>query len=270
MTYDPNTRQVGGDHYKRVGMQHWDLAALADAGYFAGQVTKYTERHAKKNGRQDLEKALHFAEKMHSLNTETFGEGHTDGWGRSRSVFKRMERRAVQKRPVSQEVIQAIRDYAVDSGLTAIQERIFELCFLQPHKTEDIVLLCKKHLDREYGPTLVQDAPVALDPPPMREGPIPAVAFGREGVDYAHAPRQANIFDADGAYHPGTPEDGGHYARDAELDSPPEETPLPPEVESALTQDLQALMDEQLHEQASAAEVVAPFKPKRGGVKQRG
>lgn len=58
-----NDRQVGGEHYK-TKYQHWDFAADATLGYFEGQITKYILRHAKKKGREDLEKAHHFAQKL--------------------------------------------------------------------------------------------------------------------------------------------------------------------------------------------------------------
>lgn len=57
-----NDRQVGGSHYA-AGYQHWDLVAEVELGYFEGQITKYVARHAKKHGKPDLEKALHFSEK---------------------------------------------------------------------------------------------------------------------------------------------------------------------------------------------------------------
>lgn len=57
-----NERQVGGAHYMD-GYQHWDMAVDFQLGYFPGQITKYITRHRKKNGRQDVEKALHFLDK---------------------------------------------------------------------------------------------------------------------------------------------------------------------------------------------------------------
>lgn len=64
-----NDRQVGGKHYQdAVGhcpscggdIQHWDL--YANSPYLVGQVTKYVTRE--KNGVQDLEKAMHFLQKL--------------------------------------------------------------------------------------------------------------------------------------------------------------------------------------------------------------
>ena len=61
-----NEKQVGGEHYKSA-IQHWDYAASHEFDYFQGQITKYVTRWKKKNGLQDLEKALHFLEKYIEL-----------------------------------------------------------------------------------------------------------------------------------------------------------------------------------------------------------
>lgn len=58
-----NSKQVGGSHYA-AAYQHWDLVVDLEVPYLEAQIIKYTERHSKKNGRQDLEKARHFAEKL--------------------------------------------------------------------------------------------------------------------------------------------------------------------------------------------------------------
>lgn len=62
MNAPANATQVGGDHY-RTQWQHWDFVIAMHLGYFEGQITKYVTRHAKKNGLQDVEKALHYAQK---------------------------------------------------------------------------------------------------------------------------------------------------------------------------------------------------------------
>lgn len=58
-----NDYQVGGDHYL-AKFQHWDLAAENRLGYFEGQVTKYLTRWRRKNGTQDLDKAMHYLQKL--------------------------------------------------------------------------------------------------------------------------------------------------------------------------------------------------------------
>ena len=58
-----NSTQVGGDHYK-TAYQHWDLVLVTGMGYLEGQATKYAIRWRKKNGIEDLRKALHFLKKL--------------------------------------------------------------------------------------------------------------------------------------------------------------------------------------------------------------
>lgn len=58
-----NTRQVGGTHYA-ASTQHWDMAIACKLGYMEGQITKYISRWRKKHGVQDLQKALHFLDKL--------------------------------------------------------------------------------------------------------------------------------------------------------------------------------------------------------------
>lgn len=68
-----NDRQVGGDHYKVGGEEHWDRVNRLGLDYFQGQITKYVERWKQKNGIEDLRKAQHFLEKYIELNTQEKG-----------------------------------------------------------------------------------------------------------------------------------------------------------------------------------------------------
>ncbi len=58
-----NERQVGGAHYKTGSIQHWDLMVDHDIDYLRGCATAYIARHRRKNGAEDLEKAVHFLQK---------------------------------------------------------------------------------------------------------------------------------------------------------------------------------------------------------------
>jgi hypothetical protein len=60
-----NAKQVSGTHYKMQNgaVEHWDMVVQHKLNYFEGAITKYVMRARKKNGKQDLEKALHFLEK---------------------------------------------------------------------------------------------------------------------------------------------------------------------------------------------------------------
>ena len=63
-----NERQIGGNHYKKGGEEHWDRQwRLYGGGYFVGCITKYVERYHEKSGVQDLQKAQHFLDKLIEL-----------------------------------------------------------------------------------------------------------------------------------------------------------------------------------------------------------
>ena len=65
--------QEGGDHYQ-AEYQHWDFVLEAEIGYLAGNATKYISRWRKKNGVQDLLKALSYIDKM--IATRETSEWH--------------------------------------------------------------------------------------------------------------------------------------------------------------------------------------------------
>lgn len=55
--------QEGGDHYQ-AEYQHWDWVHDIGMGYLPGNATKYVSRWQKKNGLQDLKKAMTYIDKM--------------------------------------------------------------------------------------------------------------------------------------------------------------------------------------------------------------
>jgi hypothetical protein len=52
--------QIGGDHYRTMVIQPVTFIHANGLGFIEGSVIKYVCRHRAKNGRQDLEKAIHF------------------------------------------------------------------------------------------------------------------------------------------------------------------------------------------------------------------
>ncbi len=62
-----NDTQVGGDHY-RCEYQHWDFIEGNGIGYLEGCATKYVTRWRDKGGVGDLEKAVHYVEKLMELH----------------------------------------------------------------------------------------------------------------------------------------------------------------------------------------------------------
>ena len=59
-----NEQQHGGDHYKQNGIEPWDYIIENDLRYCEGNVVKYVTRHREKNGLEDIEKAIHYLEKI--------------------------------------------------------------------------------------------------------------------------------------------------------------------------------------------------------------
>lgn len=59
-------RQVGGDHYKKApsNMQPWDIIDAWGLDFYAGSVLSYLLRHPSKGGKEDLQKARHYLDKM--------------------------------------------------------------------------------------------------------------------------------------------------------------------------------------------------------------
>jgi hypothetical protein len=63
-----NTRQVGGDHYKKLGIEPWEvmeglLTREEFIGFLKGSAIKYAMRQGLK-GSDDAEKARHYIQKL--------------------------------------------------------------------------------------------------------------------------------------------------------------------------------------------------------------
>lgn len=80
-TTGANARQVGGSHYKKE-YEHWDWVEDIGLGYVEGCATKYVTRWRSKDGRKDLEKALHYTDKTIELARDSNREN------RVRTTFK--------------------------------------------------------------------------------------------------------------------------------------------------------------------------------------
>jgi len=64
-----NASQVGGEHYKFLSPQPWDVIAQWHLGFFEGCALKYLARWRLKNGVEDLRKARHYLDKLIELNS---------------------------------------------------------------------------------------------------------------------------------------------------------------------------------------------------------
>lgn len=59
-----NDKQVGGNHYKGNAIEPWDFIASNNMGFLDGNAVKYISRYKQKNGVEDLQKAIHYLEKL--------------------------------------------------------------------------------------------------------------------------------------------------------------------------------------------------------------
>jgi hypothetical protein len=64
-----NNFQVGGDHYAKNAIQPWDYIVANELGYLEGNIVKYITRWRDKGGLQDIDKVIHYAQKLKEVET---------------------------------------------------------------------------------------------------------------------------------------------------------------------------------------------------------
>jgi hypothetical protein len=64
-------KQVSGNHYKDFNIQPVEFINANGIGYLEGNVIKYVCRWRKKNGLEDLDKAIHYLELLKELYNDT-------------------------------------------------------------------------------------------------------------------------------------------------------------------------------------------------------
>ncbi len=80
-----NNKQVGGSHYRtETQTQHWDFVEINRLGYLEGCATKYLARSRTKHATlelqtEDLEKTIHYCEKIQSLYLSGYKKNHRRG-----------------------------------------------------------------------------------------------------------------------------------------------------------------------------------------------
>jgi hypothetical protein len=55
-------KQVGGSHYAEMVIQPIEFITLNNLDFLQGNIIKYICRHKKKNGADDIKKAIHYCE----------------------------------------------------------------------------------------------------------------------------------------------------------------------------------------------------------------
>lgn len=136
-----NDRQVGGSHYVSA-IQHWDMVVKWHVPYLEAQVMKYVTRCHKKNKRQDLEKALHFAEKAVSCQAADWIAGfelQTRNWFYPRALPQVTENQAFLE----------CREYARANGLDSKQELLCWMAMSGSHPAR-LVAYLRSYMDEHY------------------------------------------------------------------------------------------------------------------------
>ena len=67
MKQHPLDHQVGGGHYKGLKIQPIEFIQGNQLNFCEGNAIKYVCRHRNKNGRQDIEKAIHYLQLLLEL-----------------------------------------------------------------------------------------------------------------------------------------------------------------------------------------------------------
>ena len=66
-------KQVAGQHYKGLAIQPAEFCQRNRMPYLESCVVRYITRHGQKNGRQDIEKAIHCLELLLDIEYPTSG-----------------------------------------------------------------------------------------------------------------------------------------------------------------------------------------------------
>jgi hypothetical protein len=71
---NPNEMQVGGNHYKDMPVQPWEVMEVVLTkeefiGFLKGNVIKYSMRAGRKEGSDDAGKALHYKYKLKEVQS---------------------------------------------------------------------------------------------------------------------------------------------------------------------------------------------------------
>lgn len=70
-------KQISGNHYKEMSIQPWTYVHANNLGYFEGSAIKYITRWRSKGGISDIQKAIHFLEKLIELEVASKSNAFT-------------------------------------------------------------------------------------------------------------------------------------------------------------------------------------------------
>lgn len=114
---EANDIQIGGDHYK-ADYQHWDWVDDIGLHYYLAAATKYVARWQKKNGAQDLRKALHFISK--AQERDVYARTNKNDVVRTRKFSQQLD-------SFSSEIVYLIMDGHYDTVQRMVSHKVSEL-----------------------------------------------------------------------------------------------------------------------------------------------
>ena len=89
-------KQISGNHYKEMSIQPWTYVHANNLGYFEGSAIKYITRWRNKGGVADIQKAIHFLEKLIELESPTVDSMVLS---QGKSAYPELERTAKRLHP---------------------------------------------------------------------------------------------------------------------------------------------------------------------------
>lgn len=64
-------RQIAGSHYRDMAIQPVEFITRNNLTFLEGNVIKYVCRHRRKNGAEDIDKAIHYLQLLRDLEYPT-------------------------------------------------------------------------------------------------------------------------------------------------------------------------------------------------------
>ncbi len=193
-----NSRQVGGSHYGGGGEQHWDVVDKFGVPYLEGVGSKYPLRWREKGGVEDLEKTLHYIDKI--LESPDY---HSR-WSRPKTTNLVEATTALVERhncgPIESRVVRTLLQGFSRAHLRNVREElscyVLSLRSARPGTPED----GGHHARQETPAENSGPSPITIVMSPGSRGDIRMVG-GVAMINWVPA---------------STPEDGGHHARQTE------------------------------------------------------
>ena len=115
--------QVGGSRYKKLKMQPIELITKLRCSFIQGNIIKYISRYKSKNGLEDLDKCIHYANLAIELNDT--------------------------RRCKDSEISVSINSYIAKNNMSIMQRRVITAAVY--NKYEDVIEICEDLINLDYG-----------------------------------------------------------------------------------------------------------------------